>query len=42
MGTSLPWKSYAEWEAQVPASITGDPLWGFLTYRKALFFADLT
>ena len=41
VGTSLPWKNYPDWEAQIPASITGDPLWGFLTYRKALFFADL-
>lgn len=41
MGDSLPWKSYPDWEAQVPASITADPLWGFLTYRKALFFSDL-
>ncbi len=41
MGDSLPWKSYPDWEAQVPASITTDPLWGFLTYRKALFFSDL-
>jgi len=41
MGESLPWKNYQEWEGQVPASIKNDSLWGFLTYRKSLFFADL-
>lgn len=35
------WKSYAEWQEQVPTAITSDPLWEFVTYRKALFFADL-
>lgn len=41
MGDSLPWKNVQEWEAQVPASIRSDPLWNFITYRKALLFADL-
>jgi four helix bundle protein len=34
-------RSYDEWLAQVPASITQDPLWNFETYRKALFLSDL-
>ncbi len=37
----MEWKSYAEWEDQVPVAIKSDPLWDFRTYRKALFFADL-
>lgn len=37
----LPWKGYAGWEEQVPASIKNDRLWSFETYRKALFLADL-
>ncbi len=37
----MEWKSYADWELQVPAVIKSDPLWDFITYRKALFFADL-
>ena len=35
------YRSYDEWLAQVPASITQDPLWSFETYRKALFLSDL-
>ena len=33
--------SYEEWIAQVPTSLQEDPLWGFETYRTALFLADL-
>ena len=33
--------SYEEWIAQVPDSLQADPLWGFETYRTALFLADL-
>ena len=34
-------RSYEEWLGQVLPSITGDPLWTFETYRKALFLSDL-
>ena len=34
-------RSYDEWLAQVPVSITQDSLWSFETYRKALFLSDL-
>lgn len=34
-------KSYREWEKQVPGSITNDRLWEMGTYRKALFLSDL-
>ncbi|MCB0000959.1 MAG: four helix bundle protein [Anaerolineae bacterium] len=34
-------RSYEEWLGQVLPSITGDPLWNFETYRKALFLSDL-
>jgi four helix bundle protein len=33
--------TYEEWLGAVPASISEDPLWSFLTYRKALYLADL-
>ncbi|MEZ4657751.1 MAG: four helix bundle protein [Caldilineaceae bacterium] len=35
------WQSFEAWEAQVHALIRKSPLWGFQTYRKALFLADL-
>lgn len=34
-------KSFEEWLVQVPAGIKNDSLWGFVTYRQALFLADL-
>jgi four helix bundle protein len=34
--------NYEEWLEQVPRSLKDDRLWGFETYRKALFLADLT
>lgn len=34
-------KNFEEWLLQVPASIKGDSLWEFITYRHALFLADL-
>ena len=33
--------TYEEWEKGVPAVITGDPVWHFFAYRKALFLYDL-
>lgn len=33
--------SYEEWLTKVPEQIQKDPLWSFLTYRKALFLSDL-
>lgn len=36
-----PWKTFEEWEAQVPESIRKDPLWQFQVYPKALFLSDL-
>ncbi len=33
--------NYAEWEASVPASIQGDPLWRTEVDRLALFAADI-
>ena len=35
------WKTYSEWVEQVPKWMKDDPLWGFVTYRKTLFFSDL-
>jgi len=32
---------YGEWQGSVPASISGDSLWRFETYRKALYLSDL-
>ncbi|MEW5988483.1 MAG: four helix bundle protein [Chloroflexota bacterium] len=32
---------YDEWLLRVPANISQDSLWGFETYRKALFLGDL-
>lgn len=32
---------YEEWEAGVPTTITGDPLWRLKVYRLALFLSDL-
>lgn len=37
----MAFKNYEEWVGQVPKSIKTDPLWDFVTYRKALFFSDL-
>jgi four helix bundle protein len=34
-------KNFDEWVVQVPASIKNDSLWEFITYRYALFLADL-
>jgi four helix bundle protein len=34
-------KRYEEWVIQVPNSIKNDSLWEFVTYRYALFLADL-
>jgi four helix bundle protein len=34
-------KNFEEWLLQVPASIKSDSLWEFITYRHALFLADL-
>ncbi len=31
-----------EWERRQPASITGDPLWGLLCYREAMFLLEQT
>lgn len=33
--------NYKEWEAEVPATITGDALWRVQAYRLALFAADI-
>jgi len=33
--------TYEEWLENVPSSLTEDSLWGFKTYRKALFLSDL-
>lgn len=41
MNKGLPWQSYQAWLDQIPRSIREDALWGFETYRKALFVADL-
>ena len=35
------YKNFDEWMAQVPNSIKRDSLWEFVTYRHALFLADL-
>jgi len=35
------WRTYAEWEAQVPAAIKKDSLWRMQAYRRALFLGDL-
>lgn len=35
------YRSYEAWLGQAPASFVQDPLWGFETYRKALFLSDL-
>lgn len=37
----MKWNSYEEWVEQVHRMIRNAPLWGFVTYRKALFLADL-
>jgi len=37
----MKWKSYEDWMEQVHKVIKGAPLWNFVTYRKALFLADL-
>ena len=34
-------KNFEEWLIQVPESLKNDPLWEFVTYRHALFLADL-
>jgi four helix bundle protein len=34
-------KNYEEWLIDVPVQIQTDPLWSFMTYRKALFLSDL-
>ena len=36
-----PEMTYDEWEAHVPDSITQDPLWNMVVYRKALFLGDI-
>jgi len=35
------WRTYAEWEAQVPTVIKEDSLWRMQAYRRALFLGDL-
>jgi len=37
----MAFKNFETWAAQVPKSITGDSLWNFEVYRKALFLSDL-
>ena len=37
----MKWNSYEEWMEQVHRVIKEAPLWSFVTYRKALFMADL-
>lgn len=37
----MSYKTYEEWEEQVPKSLTQDALWNFETYRRALFLSDL-
>ncbi len=34
-------RNYEEWLEQIPERIQQDPLWSFVTYRKALFLSDL-
>jgi four helix bundle protein len=34
-------RNYEEWLTHVPQQIQSDPLWSFVTYRKALFLSDL-
>ncbi|MFO7678775.1 MAG: four helix bundle protein [Chloroflexota bacterium] len=34
-------RNYEAWLTQVPQRIQSDPLWSFVTYRKALFLSDL-
>jgi len=33
--------NFSEWQEQVPASITEDPLWQLEVYRQALFLSEL-
>lgn len=37
----MDWVTYEEWEAQVPAEVKAEKVWGFYGYRKGLFFYDL-
>jgi len=37
----MSWKNFDEWEAELPNFVKRSPLWGFVTYQKALFLADL-
>lgn len=37
----MSFRNFEEWLAQVPESISKDPLWDFKTYRMALFLSDL-
>ena len=37
----MKWNSYETWMEQVHGVIKRAPLWSFVTYRKALFLADL-
>jgi four helix bundle protein len=33
--------NYQEWESQVPAEMTNDPVWNLESYRLGLFLSDL-
>ena len=35
------WREYGSWEGAVPSSITVDPLWKMIVYRKSLFLSDM-
>ena len=35
------WRSFEEWLAEVPAAITGEEMWQFFGYQKALFLYDV-
>lgn len=35
------WREYERWQGVVPSSITVDPLWKMIVYRKSLFLSDM-
>ena len=37
----MKWRTYEEWEVQVPEEVKAEGVWKFYGYRKALFFYDL-
>jgi four helix bundle protein len=37
----MAFKNYEDWVAELPDLVKSDPLWELMTYRKALFLADL-